>query len=59
MAETDIKFSSAGGIPLITYLQVVAIGARRLEDSQTLAEKFKINKAYGSYDELAKDPDVG
>ena len=37
----------------------MAVGARGLEDAQTFANNFKIPKAYGSYDELAKDPDVG
>ena len=40
-------------------IQVVAVGARKLDDAQRLADKFNIPKAYGSYLELAKDPDVG
>ncbi|KAF0043446.1 hypothetical protein F2P81_004783 [Scophthalmus maximus] len=39
--------------------QVVAVAARRLEDAQGFARKHSISRAYGSYEELAKDPDVG
>ncbi|XP_071522465.1 trans-1,2-dihydrobenzene-1,2-diol dehydrogenase-like [Panulirus ornatus] len=38
--------------------QVVAVGDRALADAQTFAKKFEIEKAYGSYGELAKNPDV-
>uniref|UniRef100_A0A8D3A7F1 Trans-1,2-dihydrobenzene-1,2-diol dehydrogenase n=1 Tax=Scophthalmus maximus TaxID=52904 RepID=A0A8D3A7F1_SCOMX len=38
--------------------QVVAVAARRLEDAQGFARKHSISRAYGSYEELAKDPDV-
>ncbi|XP_016518459.1 uncharacterized protein LOC103154714 isoform X23 [Poecilia formosa] len=38
--------------------QVVAVAARKLEDAQEFARKHNISKAYGSYEELARDPDV-
>lgn len=38
--------------------QVVAVAARKLEDAQEFAKKHSISKAYGSYEELARDPDV-
>ncbi|XP_008403828.1 trans-1,2-dihydrobenzene-1,2-diol dehydrogenase-like isoform X7 [Poecilia reticulata] len=38
--------------------QVVAAAARKLEDAQEFARKHNISKAYGSYEELARDPDV-
>ena len=44
---------------LCYIIQVVAVGARKLDDAQRLTDKFNIPKAYGSYLELAKDPDVG
>eukprot|EP00542_Grammatophora_oceanica_P018105 CAMPEP_0194048430 /NCGR_PEP_ID=MMETSP0009_2-20130614/27263_1 /TAXON_ID=210454 /ORGANISM="Grammatophora oceanica, Strain CCMP 410" /LENGTH=402 /DNA_ID=CAMNT_0038694287 /DNA_START=17 /DNA_END=1225 /DNA_ORIENTATION=+ len=37
---------------------VVACAARRLESAQTFADKHKIPKAYGSYDELLQDDSV-
>ncbi|XP_037041682.1 trans-1,2-dihydrobenzene-1,2-diol dehydrogenase-like [Bradysia coprophila] len=38
--------------------QVVAVGARDLNRSKEFAQRFGIPKAYGSYVELAKDPNV-
>jgi dihydrodiol dehydrogenase / D-xylose 1-dehydrogenase (NADP) len=37
----------------------VAVGARNLEDAQKFAEKHSIPAAYGSYEELSRDPSVG
>lgn len=41
------------------FSQVVAVAARKLEDAQDFAQKHNILRAYGSYDELARDPDIG
>ncbi|KAK5873677.1 hypothetical protein PBY51_018698 [Eleginops maclovinus] len=38
--------------------QVVAVAARKLEDAQEFATKHSISRAYGSYEELARDPDI-
>lgn len=38
--------------------QVVAVGARDLNRAKEFAQRFHIPKAYGSYLELAKDPNV-
>ncbi|KAL6113394.1 dhdh [Pungitius sinensis] len=38
--------------------QVVAVAARKLEDAQDFAKKHGISRAYGSYEELARDPDI-
>ncbi|MEQ2257155.1 hypothetical protein ILYODFUR_031687 [Ilyodon furcidens] len=38
--------------------QVVAVAARKLEDAQEFARKHSISRAYGSYEELARDPEV-
>ncbi|XP_023188777.1 trans-1,2-dihydrobenzene-1,2-diol dehydrogenase-like isoform X1 [Xiphophorus maculatus] len=40
------------------HRQVVAIAARKLEDAEEFARKQSISKAYGSYEELARDPNV-
>ena len=40
-------------------LQVVAVAARDLSRAKEFARKHDIPKAYGSYEELAKDPNVG
>ncbi|KAM3626296.1 uncharacterized protein V6R79_026416 [Siganus canaliculatus] len=38
--------------------QVVAVAARKLQDAQEFAQKHGISRAYGSYEELARDPDI-
>ncbi|XP_072320783.1 trans-1,2-dihydrobenzene-1,2-diol dehydrogenase-like [Eucyclogobius newberryi] len=38
--------------------QVVAVAARKLDDAQNFANKHNISHAYGSYEELSRDPDV-
>jgi dihydrodiol dehydrogenase / D-xylose 1-dehydrogenase (NADP) len=39
--------------------QVVAIAAQQLDRAKIFAAEHNIPVAYGSYEELAKDPDVG
>ncbi|KAL4220378.1 hypothetical protein ACF0H5_020783 [Mactra antiquata] len=41
-----------------TEHQFVAVASTNQERAQKFADKFKFQKAYGSYDELAKDPEV-
>lgn len=41
------------------HLQIVAVAARDLQHAEEFAKKHNIPRAYGSYDELAKDPDIG
>lgn len=38
--------------------QIVAVGARDLNRAEEFAQRFNIPKAYGSYLELARDPNV-
>lgn len=38
--------------------EIGAIASRDLERAKRFAESFKINKAYNSYEELAKDPEI-
>ncbi len=38
--------------------QVLAVGSRSLERAQAFASQYHIPRAYGSYEELAKDPDL-
>ncbi|WP_426350012.1 Gfo/Idh/MocA family protein [Alloiococcus sp. CFN-8] len=35
-----------------------AVGSRSLEKAKSFADKYNIKKAYGSYEELVKDPEV-
>jgi dihydrodiol dehydrogenase / D-xylose 1-dehydrogenase (NADP) len=39
--------------------RVVAVAAQQLDRAQTFATDHNIPNAYGSYEELAKDSDVG
>ena len=39
--------------------KVVAVAARALEKAEAFAKTHGIEKAYGSYEELAKDPNIG
>jgi predicted dehydrogenase len=41
------------------YTEVTAIASRDLERAQAAARQFGIPKAYGSYEELLADPEVG
>ncbi len=39
--------------------QLVACAARDVGRAQEFAAKFGISRSYGSYEELAKDPEIG
>lgn len=39
--------------------QVVAVAAQELDRAETFATEHNIPIAYGSYEELAKNPDIG
>jgi len=41
-----------------SHYKFVAVAATKLEKAQEFASKFNISKAYGSYEELAKDDEV-
>ena len=40
-------------------MHCLAIGSRSLGKAQAFAARFSIPRAYGSYDELLEDPDIG
>lgn len=42
----------------IAGIEVTAVGSRSLERAESYAKEHSIEKAYGSYEELAQDPDV-
>ena len=39
--------------------QVVGVAARNLQSAQEFAKKLNIPNSYGSYEELAKSPNIG
>jgi len=40
-------------------VQLVAVAARSLEKAKQFAERHGVKSAYGSYENIAQDPDVG
>lgn len=50
------KFSS--DLKLLPNARLYAAASRSLEKAETFAEKFGFKKAYGSYEEMVKDPAV-
>ncbi len=44
---------------LLEYLQVVAVAARDIKRAEEFAKKLGIPKAYGCYEDLARDRDIG
>jgi len=40
-------------------VQLVAVAARSLERAKQFAERHGVKSAYGSYENIARDPDVG
>ena len=43
----------------LCYVQIAVIASRSLERAKEFAKKHGVPKAYGSYEELANDPDIG
>ena len=39
-------------------VELVGIASRSLEKAQEFAERFSIKKAYGTYEEMVKDPEI-
>lgn len=48
----------AKAIASMKHETAVAVGSRSLEKAQAFAKEYGISKAYGSYEELCKDPEV-
>lgn len=43
----------------LSCVQIAVIASRSLERAKEFAKKHGIAKAYGSYEELASNPDIG
>ncbi|MFF5295565.1 Gfo/Idh/MocA family protein [Paractinoplanes globisporus] len=48
----------AKDLPLVAGAELAAVGSRSLETATAFAERYGFARAYGSYAELAADPDV-
>lgn len=50
------KFADA--LAILPGAELAAVASRNMETAREFAEKFSVPKAYGSYSELAEDPDL-
>jgi predicted dehydrogenase len=48
----------AAGLKVVDDAELFAVGSRNIDNAEKFAREFNAQKAYGSYDELVKDPDV-
>ena len=58
LSTADIGNKVVAVMNLSDHVQPVAVASRELAKAQKFAEKHKIPKAYGSYEELLADPEV-
>ena len=58
MGAGNIASTMAYTISNMEEAECYAVGSRSLEKAKSFAEKYNIKKAYGSYEELVKDPEV-
>jgi predicted dehydrogenase len=58
MAPGRIAHAFARAVSVGTASKVVAVGSRSLERAQAFADTHGVAAAYGSYEEVAADPDV-
>jgi predicted dehydrogenase len=48
----------ADALPFVPNSKLYAIASRNMDTAKTFASKYKVDKMYGSYEELVKDPAV-
>lgn len=53
-----ISSSFAAALNSLQDAQITAVASRSIEKAKEFAERYNIKKAYGSYEELAKDPEI-
>ncbi|MDO5729229.1 MAG: Gfo/Idh/MocA family oxidoreductase [Actinomycetaceae bacterium] len=53
-----IAATFAHQVPAYSTGNIVAVGSRRIDTAQTFANRFSIEHAHGSYEELVRNPDV-
>jgi predicted dehydrogenase len=68
MAARKIKWGILGpgwiahkfcaGLKVVDDAEIYAVGSRNIDNAKKFAGEFNAKKAYGSYEELVKDPDV-
>lgn len=58
LAPGKMSAKFARGLMLLDNVALYAVGSRDLQRAKKFAEEFGFQKYYGSYEELANDPDV-
>ena len=58
LAPGKISAKFAVGLKLLENAELYAVGSRDISRAKAFAEEFGFKKFYGSYEELAADPDV-
>jgi predicted dehydrogenase len=58
LAPGTIAHKFAAGVQSLPDAELAAVGSRTLEKAQAFAARFGIPRAYGSYEELAADPEI-
>lgn len=58
LSTGNIATTMAGTVKQMKEARVCAVASRNLEKAEKFAERFEIPKAYGSYEELAKDEEL-
>ena len=48
----------ADALPLVHQSKLFAAGSRKINTARSFAGQYNVEKAYGSYEELANDPDI-
>ena len=59
LGSGGIAHTMANTVKEMKDVELYAVGSRTLENAEKFAAEFGISKAYGSYEELAADPEVG
>lgn len=58
LAPGGIAHTMAAAVTRLEGIECYAVASRKLETAQAFAEKWGFQKAYGSYEEMLKDPEV-
>jgi len=53
-----IAHKLADALKVVNNTELYAIGSRNIETANKFSEEYKVPRAYGSYEEVMKDPDV-
>ena len=54
----NIATQFAQGLQLVEHAQITAVASRSIDSAKAFAKTFDIPKCYGSYEDMAKDPEL-